>query len=168
MGENMKGKFSNKISVVRCVLMIMIIYCHAYNLSIYTLNDTVISKAVIIIERVFYGWNKYCGDALFFIISGYLLYTGYNKNTIGRKLVSRSKSLLLPYLFWNTVYWIFWCLIGIIPVFSTLVSDTGRFSFSVKSTIFRLLKSVALSDAKINNLFYTSIKKFIIFVKNAI
>lgn len=55
---------------------------------------------------------------LFFVISGFLffLHTRFNKNVYLRKLRSRMKSLLIPYLFWNIAFLLLYYIVSRLSV----------------------------------------------------
>lgn len=58
---------------------------------------------------------------LFFIISGVMFFRNYNGKNTWEKLKSRSKSVLIPYLFWNSL----WVIIGLLGQYTSLSSLTG-------------------------------------------
>ena len=133
MNTRLSPDTSRRISAARCILMVMIIYCHAYNLAVYSVDTTPASYITIYLERIFYGINKYCCDALFFVISGYLLFLGFEKSTIKRKLTSRIRTLVIPFIVWNALYWLFWCLVGKLLNGVDGISNAERYSFSFDS-----------------------------------
>lgn len=61
----------------------------------------------------------------FFFISGYLFYLNYTQKDYLRKLHTRIRSLLVPYLLWNTIFAILWY--AVVRWYPEYVSD--HFSF---------------------------------------
>lgn len=64
----------------------------------------------------------------FFFISGYLLFQNYSKDKIVSKFVSRVKTLLVPFLFWQSVGFLFWSVLSAIPIISSRMNNRTEFT----------------------------------------
>lgn len=59
----------------------------------------------------------------FFVVSGYLFYKNASTyNDVRRKLMSRIRSLLMPYLAWGGVYYAVWCVLDYLGLTSASVN----------------------------------------------
>ncbi len=69
---------------------------------------------------------------LFFLMSGYLFYykTDFDLPVYKKKLKSRSKSLLIPYLFWNAALIFVYFVVNKIPYISSFFQNSADYSFS--------------------------------------
>jgi surface polysaccharide O-acyltransferase-like enzyme len=64
---------------------------------------------------------------LFFFISGFLFFLNmdsFNRNIYGKKLRTRTKTLLVPYLFWNLLVISFFLIIGVVPALNRFVNNS--------------------------------------------
>ena len=101
------------------------------NTFIYALKDAITPIAVV----------------LFFIISGFLFFRNFDISRYFNKLKSRMRSLLIPYLFWNTVWTLF-----LIVTSYTFISNffIGREKFEL--SVANIFKSIFLYAG--NNVFW--------------
>ncbi|MBR3885429.1 MAG: acyltransferase [Clostridia bacterium] len=94
----MNKKFSNKLTIFNFIFTLVICVYH-FPLWKYGANSTY----SFIREKI-----AYAAMALFFLMSGFLLYQGINSKEDGiKKFQKRLYSLLIPYLIWNIVSIIF-------------------------------------------------------------
>lgn len=113
---------SKSIDLVRFPLILGVIFIHTYGTELLSEGPLSGSGAVQSIyeftrELLSEGIGR-VAVPLFFMISGFLFFlnTDFNKATYLRKLRSRSKSLLIPYLFWNIAFLIFYYVASHLPV----------------------------------------------------
>lgn len=96
-----KELYWKRIQLISFVLAVFIIIRHNSSLANY---DAPIAQSI-------YDTFKYSitevAVPLFFLISGFNYFNGFSISVQKRKLKSRIKSLLVPYLTWNTLYCIF-------------------------------------------------------------
>lgn len=71
---------------------------------------------------------------LFFFLSGLTLFRNYQPKLHKQKMLSRAKSLLIPFLIWNTIGIIFAILSTYTPL-STIISGREPFSFSFQNLL---------------------------------
>ncbi len=108
-------KLSERIEILRFPLIIAIIFIHAYAAQIQFSNSASIGESIL---NTYSFWvRNYISDILarvsvplFFGISGFLFFINFDvslKNYI-KKIKSRTKTLLIPFLIWNTIIFLFY------------------------------------------------------------
>ena len=90
--------FSTKITVVQFILSILVVYQHTQ----YRYSGEVFGK----IQR-FLFYLIQAAVPMFFMISGYLFYRTFKPENTKEKLLSRVRTLVIPYLVWNVIYTVF-------------------------------------------------------------
>lgn len=68
--------------------------------------------------------------ACFIMLSAYLFYRNFTIKRLGEKLNKRLHSLLIPYLLWNTIYYVFYLVASRIPGLRT-IANRSDLSFSL-------------------------------------
>jgi hypothetical protein len=68
---------------------------------------------------------------LFFLISGFLFFRNvdFDGQTYVRKLRSRARTLLVPYLFWNLSILLFYCFVHAVPALNVFLNRHMEFSY---------------------------------------
>ena len=94
-------EFSDKLTFLKLLFSVWVVYIHAKNFTIYSLDGTVLYMIELCMSRIFA-----IAVPSFFIISGYLFFRNYTPTAAPKKLKSRFWSLLVPYVLWNTIYWL--------------------------------------------------------------
>ncbi len=116
-----KGKFfENKILVVNGIMSIMVVFLHSYNIERYNhlkwfmipLFENFISKVI-----------GNLAVPTFFFMSSILFFQNYSTEKIWNKYKNRTFSILIPYLLWNTIYFMLFVLLTKIPL-SSFFMDT--------------------------------------------
>ncbi len=98
-------EISRRIKVLRFPLIVCIVCIHSSLLNPYQ-NQTYLGAGF---AEFFISWNlSRVAVPLLFIISGYLFFVNFDMSgeTYRKKLKSRVRNLLIPYLFWNLSYWL--------------------------------------------------------------
>lgn len=94
-----EARFRNKITFIQFLLSIGIVYQHTvWNYSGSMVLNTLQSFLFYLLETCV---------PFFFMISGYLFFRTYSPSKAKMKIVSRMRTLLIPYLIWNTLYALF-------------------------------------------------------------
>lgn len=98
-GSGMDKDCSKKIVFLNYLLTCFVVFIHADNRSVAEYSCVDIGG----FEWVYQLLGKVYGTAVptFFALSGYLFFRNLSADTVGRKLKSRIRSVLIPYLFWN-------------------------------------------------------------------
>lgn len=71
----------------------------------------------------------------FFFMSGMLFFKSYSNSAYVSKLKSRVTSLVIPYLFWNSVWMLFMICISMVPQITAQLNSLQLFEPSVNSLI---------------------------------
>lgn len=135
MNHNEKNGLSY-IAPVNFVLTVLVVFIHGYNASAYNLQYSNVADIVVLsIEDLISQNFARIAVPLFFAISGFLFYRTAEFSNLKNKLLRRTKTLLVPYLIWNTLYFIAFLLITNISFISQYLNSTETITFSLKSII---------------------------------
>ena len=120
--------FENKIIMSSFLLSIFVIYIHANCLKDYGLQNNTSSIAYWIVKIITTGIGG-IAVPLFFVISGYLYFRNIDfsidiKSQIRRKQKSRVKSIIIPYLIWNTFGMLFYMIIPRISIVNSIMNGS--------------------------------------------
>ena len=126
--------FRNKITFLNVCLTMMIVILHAKSPERFGLRVEDFS--------IIYGITMFCRMAtpLFFFVSSLLFFKECSFDDLERKYRSRIKSLLVPYLLWNTIFvTIFWVM-SHVPLISMRM-NVGNILNSPKDIIVAIINS---------------------------
>ena len=118
------NRLSDVLNIIKIPLFVLIVFIH-------NTNSTTIVPGIVLGPGtnvpLYYYISQYISEVWsriavpgFFLISGYLFFfnTVFGKETYLNKLKRRVKSLLLPYLFWNLLFMVYYYLLPLlIPSF---------------------------------------------------
>ena len=90
--------FTKKATVIQFILSILVVYQHTQ----YRYSGVVFGE----IQR-FLFYLIQAAVPMFFMISGYLFYRTFKPENTKEKLLSRVKTLVVPYFVWNVIYTVF-------------------------------------------------------------
>lgn len=109
------------LNQLRFPLAIVVVICHVFT----TKNIDSAEQYPIFIElnKFIDAFLRGISVPVYFLISGYVFFLckKFDKQTYGNKLKNRIKSLLIPYLIWNTIA-ILMVIIKELPIFSSFLS----------------------------------------------
>lgn len=135
----MKENFSNKITVLSFVMSIFVIFIHANNLKYYGLLDH--SNMLINYEITLFA-DAIGGIAVpfFFFLSGFWFFRMniQTKNVwrnIRNKNIKKINTLIIPYVFWNTLGMIFYMFLARIPLIATFMNNSKIIPINLSSII---------------------------------
>lgn len=114
-------KSSRKISALSFGLFIGVMGIHTYNLEVYNLggnSDTILS----VVESFLYRFESGTCVSFFFMISGFLFFRNFDFSMLLPKYRSRGRSILIPYIIWNTVYYLYYVCMTRIPWVASIMS----------------------------------------------
>ncbi|MFR5602273.1 MAG: acyltransferase family protein [Lachnospiraceae bacterium] len=135
----MKEKqFRNKITWFVFGFSILVIWVHSYNAELF-LGKTAEALVLDQIERFLGETIGQIAVPGFFMISGYLFYRNFTMDRLQAKWSSRIKTVLVPYLLWNGIYYLGYVLGSRLPFVEEIVGK-GKIPFHV----------LALADALIH------------------
>ena len=130
MKENENGNIFNVLPLVNSILAFLIVVHHSFNLNVD--YNAPIKNIAWFIERYFYNLSE-CSVPVFFFISSLLFYRNYDgsMHIYLYKLKKRFKTLMIPYIIFNTFGYLKHIIFG---------SSDKFFSLS------NLIKSIVMSD----------------------
>ena len=104
--DNIEVRFRNKIMFVQFLLAVGIVYQH----TVWNYKES----ALLNVGQNFLFYLMETCVPFFFMISGYLFFRTYEQAKAKEKIVSRARTLLIPYLIWNIIYTCF--IIGLVKI----------------------------------------------------
>lgn len=117
----MKEKnFRNQIYWLTFLLSMLVVWVHSYNAELF-LGRTAEMEVIYRLEHII-------GDRLgqmtvpgFFMISAYLFYRNFSWDKLWHKWRSRIRSILVPYIVWNTIYYLGYVIASRVPWLTDVV-----------------------------------------------
>lgn len=106
---------------------ILVVWVHSANGELF-LGKSGYARSVVLFERFLGNTVAQIAVPGFFMMSGYLFYRNFNWRKLGEKWKSRGRSLLLPFLLWNTIYYAGYIIGSRIP-FVTDIVEKGMVPF---------------------------------------
>ena len=132
-------EFSRKITWFSFVFSILVVWTHSFNAELF-LGDTVYGDRLNEIESLFGDLAAQIAVPGFFMISGYLFYRNFTWHKLKSKWESRIRSVLVPYIVWNTLYYLAYAAGSRIPGVTELMGK-GEIPFNL----------TVLADAMVNH-----------------
>lgn len=132
-------EFSRKITWFSFVFSILVVWTHSFNAELF-LGDTVYGDRLNGIESLFGDLAAQIAVPGFFMISGYLFYRNFTWHKLKSKWESRIRSVLVPYIVWNTLYYLAYAAGSRIPGVTELMGK-GEIPFNL----------TVLADAMVNH-----------------
>lgn len=99
--------FWKKKTIISYFLCILVFWIHISSFNNYKFDDSVCSRVYWYIDVFLTKIITPVAVPLFFIISGVLFFRNYNSDCYIKKLKTRIKTLVVPYLSWNIIYTLF-------------------------------------------------------------
>lgn len=129
----MKKELSNKITNVNFILTVLIVLMHSNCLS-YANTNLSNYEFVRILEEIIL---TICDIAVpcFFCLSAYLFFRNFNISKYPSKIKSRIKSLVVPYLFWSSIFLIYTIIITNISWIKELNTILDPIQYDITSFI---------------------------------
>ena len=125
--------FHNKVYWITFLFSVLVIWVHSYNGVLYLGNEGA-AYSVVRLER-------FIGNALgqlavpgFFMVSSYLFFRNFRLEILKQKWTSRIKSVLVPYIVWNSLYYFGYVIGSRLPVISDIIGK-GTIPFNLPSAV---------------------------------
>lgn len=113
-------RFRNKITWFSTVFSVLVVWVHSANGELFLGR----SRAAGYVE----AFEKFLGFTVgqiavpgFFMMSGYLFYRGFRWSRLGEKWNSRIRSVLVPFLMWNSIYYLGYVIGSRLPVVTDIM-----------------------------------------------
>ncbi|MGC6177761.1 acyltransferase family protein [Lacrimispora sp. 38-1] len=120
--------FRNKVIWFTFLYSILVIWVHSYNAVLF-LGKTTIAYRVDMLERFWGDTVAQIAVPGFFLISSYLFFRGFTMEKLWVKWNSRIRSILVPYIMWNLLYYLGYVIGSRIPFISRVIGK-GRIPFN--------------------------------------
>lgn len=150
------GSDSDRIKILKVIAIIFVLFMHSFapeiNLSNQSIQLKDISPFLYQFEYVISNGIARCGNAIFFFISGLLIYS--KKRLFMDVIRKKVRTLLIPFLFWNTFWIIIFIIFQEIPYTSNFFS--GSYSRILDSNFIGILKlyGIGLEPPLANQLWF--------------
>lgn len=123
-----------KAAIFKILLTLDMIYSHAGNLKVYTLD---ISQGAVAAVIIFLNKLQLTSVGLinagFFFISGFSFFNHFTMDKLPRKWKSRIFTLLIPWLIWNSVMWLIFIIMERIPAIASRMNMTTVYEPTLRS-----------------------------------
>ena len=129
--------FRNKIYWFTFLFSVLVIWVHSYNAVLF-LGNTKSAASLVRLERFFGDRIAQIAVPGFFMISSYLFFRGYRPEILMRKWNSRIRSVLVPYIVWNSLYYFGYVIGSRLPYISDVIGK-GKIPFGLPETVDAIL-----------------------------
>lgn len=129
--------FRNKIYWFTFLFSVLVIWVHSYNAVLF-LGNTGAAASLVRLERFFGDKIAQIAVPGFFMISSYLFFRGYKPEILMRKWNSRIRSVLVPYIVWNSLYYFGYVIGSRLPYISDVIGK-GKIPFGLLETVDAIL-----------------------------
>ena len=126
-------EFRNKVTWFSFALSLLVIWVHSYNAELF-LGYQAATGMVYVLEHRIGDWLGQIAVPGFFMISGYRFYRDFDWGKLRGKWQRRIKSLLVPYIVWNFLYYLSYVIASRIPAVGDVVGK-GVVEFSLTAVV---------------------------------
>lgn len=126
-------EFRNKVTWFSFALSLLVIWVHSYNAELF-LGYQAATGTVYVLEHQIGDWFGQIAVPGFFMISGYQFYRDFDRGKLKGKWQRRVKSLLVPYIVWNFLYYLSYVIASRIPAVGDVVGK-GVVEFSLAAMV---------------------------------
>ena len=126
-------EFRNKVTWFSFALSLLVIWVHSYNAELF-LGYQAATGMVYVLEHRIGDWLGQIAVPGFFMISGYRFYRDFDWGKLSGKWQRRIKSLLVPYIVWNFLYYLSYVIASRIPAVGDVVGK-GVVEFSLTAVV---------------------------------
>ncbi|WP_395015922.1 acyltransferase family protein [Robinsoniella peoriensis] len=129
---------SKKITFMNYTLIALIVLLHCDNRTTSDYNFVVTSEGDFVINIVYNIFGKLCETAVptFYALSGYLFFRNCTDENLTIKCKKRFKTVMIPYLFWNGIFYIVYFIMSGIPLIASRINMNIP-SLSLYSVVFQ-------------------------------
>lgn len=120
-----------EFDIYALVLSFMVVMIHSSYTNLYPSNEAI----DFWINDVYCNYLSGFAVPMFFMISGIKFYRGFAPNQTKQKIASRFRTILIPFLLWNTISVIWNAFLSYTPFLSAMISTREKFIFSLKNLI---------------------------------
>lgn len=128
-----EAQFRNKVIWFSFVFSLLVVWAHSENAELF-LGITEEMAAVYRVEQWLIDYVAQIAVPGFFMISGYLFYRDFTWERLGEKWNRRIKSILVPFILWNGIYYLGYVTASRLPGL-TQVLGKGTVPFTVEAAV---------------------------------
>lgn len=126
-------RFYNKITWFSFAFSLFVVWIHSYNAELF-LGKTAAMEQIYRIEHLIGDGIGQIAVPGFFMISGYLFYRDFSWEKLGGKWNRRIRSVLVPYILWNFLYYLGYVIGSRLPWMNQVVGK-GVIGFSLSASV---------------------------------
>lgn len=119
----MRQETSKKITLLNFILIALIVLLHSNN-SETSDYRSVLTGGYFAIDLIYTSLTRICETAVptFFALSGYLFFRNLTRESLIGKVKRRLRTLLIPYLFWNSIFYLVYFVMERIPFIASRIN----------------------------------------------
>ena len=107
-------QFGRKVGWASFFCCMVVILHHSGNAALFFPGSDSSLPLAVFQDEVVYSWIRW--DVPFFLmLSGYLFFRGFTLSKLKGKWLRRVRSLFIPYILWNTLYYLLYLLVSNLP-----------------------------------------------------
>lgn len=126
-----ENQFRNKVYWFTFVYSVLVVWVHSYNSELF-LGRTAAAATVSWMEHFIGEQVAQIAVPGFFMISSYLFYRNFSWEKLGGKWNSRIRSVLVPFVLWNGIYYIGYVIASRLPFVADVVGK-GTVPFHIEA-----------------------------------
>ena len=124
-------EFRRKVTWFSFLFSVLVVWAHSFNAELF-MGDTAAGERLNSLERMLGDVGAQIAVPGFFMISGYLFYRNFSWNKLEAKWESRIRSVLVPYIVWNTLYYLAYAAGSRLPGIGDLIGK-GEIPFHIRA-----------------------------------
>lgn len=138
--KQMNQILSKKIKMLSFVTMIMVLFIHSFNLTLYPMRFLSLTSYSFQIQNFISFHICRIAVPFFFILSGFLFAYNFNLTiqNYGNKLRSRIHSLVIPFFLWISLWSIFFLILSYLPFFASYINKPINFDSNPLILVFNM------------------------------
>lgn len=120
-----KERFYEKVTRLTFFFSLLVVLIHGYNIPLF-LGENGYQGLGLVVYHIEYFIAEVLGPIAvpgFFMLSAYLFYRNFSWDQLGRKWTSRIKSILVPYIVWNALYYFGYVVFRRVPALEGIVGS---------------------------------------------
>lgn len=120
-----EAKFRKKVTGITFIFSMLVVFIHGYNVPLFLelTGGEGLGKAVACLEMFMAEVLGPVAVPGFFMLSSYLFFRNFTWNQLERKWISRIKSVLVPYIVWNALYYFGYVIFRRMPGLEGIVGE---------------------------------------------
>lgn len=131
---------SKKIKILSFITMIMVLFIHSFNVTLYPLQFQLATSYSFLIQNFISFHICRIAVPFFFILSGFLFAFNFNLtiNNYLLKLKSRIQTLVIPFFLWISLWTIFFLILSFLPFLKSFINKPFEFESNPLILIFNI------------------------------